>query len=73
MAPHRLFGRFENLSNHVGRLVLGLVIGAGLELGEQPHGHELEAAEDQEDAKEERRPVGNRLRADQAAQTRAIR
>ncbi len=50
----------------VGRLVLRLVVRPRLHLREQPERHELNAGEDQQDAEEQNRPIGDSLQRRQA-------
>ena len=59
--PRRLDARLEHLADDVGRLVLRLVVGARLQLGEQAERHELHAGEDQQDAEQQQRPVADGL------------
>ncbi len=49
---------FPHFANHVHRLVLRLVVGAGLQFGQQADRHQLHACENQQHAKEQQRPVG---------------
>src|SRR3990172_6983609 len=47
----------KNLAHDVDGLPLGLVVGAHEHLPQEPHAHELEAHDDQEDRQEQDRPV----------------
>ena len=58
-------GRLSNLPDDVGRLVLRLVVRARLQFREQSQRDELHAGEDQQDAEQQQRPVGDRLIAEQ--------
>ena len=53
--------RFEDLADHVNRLLLRLVVGARLHLGQQAERDQLHTGENQENREQQQRPVGNRL------------
>src|SRR6476660_8208034 len=56
--------RLKDLLDRIDRFVLRLVIGARLQLGEQPERHQLKAGQDQQDAQQQQRPVRERPRAE---------